>query len=323
MEGLVIPAHPLAVTENRTLDERSQRGITRYYCESGAGGIAVGVHTTQFAIREHGLFKPVLELAAITARDSTQTPTLIAGVCGEIDQAVMEATVARELGYDAILLSPGGLQAHTDAYLLERTKAVGEILPVIGFYLQTAVGGRSLNREYWRKLFDLECVAGVKVAPFNRYQTIEVVQARQESGHESDIALYTGNDDNIIFDLLGPFVGGLLGQWAVGTKCAVELLGKIKRCKQLGSVPFDIVRLANDYTDLNSAIFDTYNGFNGCIAGINEVLMRQGLMKGNWCLDSDEVLSKGQSEVLDKVMSAYPHLLDHEFVTANRDRWLS
>ncbi|MEP6754954.1 MAG: dihydrodipicolinate synthase family protein [Chthonomonadales bacterium] len=320
--GLAIPAHPLALMDNGRLDEKHQRALTRYYLAAGAGGLAVGVHTTQFAIREHGLFKPVLELAMETARGTSLGPVMIAGACGDVRQAVAEAELAASLGYDAVLLSPGGLSILSETDMTRRTIAVGEVLPVIGFYLQPDVGGRRFSLNYWRSIFELECIVGVKVAPFDRYLSQEVERALAESGNNGRIALYTGNDDNIVNDLIGPYVGGLLGQWAVGTRFAVELIGKIKRCKQLGSVPFDILKLSHAYTDINLALFDVNNGFAGCIAGIHEILFSQGLLGGVRCLDENEILSPGQREEIDRVLKVYGPLFDNEFIEQNLDNWL-
>ncbi len=320
-EGLVIPAHPLALTAERKLDERRQRALTRYYVEAGAGGLAVGVHTTQFAIREHGLYEPVLALAADETRDAPVVR--IAGVRGGRQQALREAEIAARLGYHAVLLSFGGLADAGTAELIEHARAVGEVLPLVGFYLQPAVGGRPLERDFWRRFAALESVAAVKIAPFNRYQTLDVLHGVADSGRASAIALYTGNDDHIILDLITTFrglriAGGLLGQWAVWTRRAVEMLDSIH--DNPGACEWR--RVASELTDANAAIFDAANGFRGCIAGIHEILRRQGLLEGTWCLDPHESLSPGQREEIDRVSAAYPHLADDEFVEPNRDRWL-
>jgi dihydrodipicolinate synthase/N-acetylneuraminate lyase len=313
-DGLVIPAHPLALTASRQLDERRQRALTRYYVDAGAGGIAVGVHTTQFAIRERGLYEPVLALAAEETR--ARGVVRIAGVCGGRRQAIAEAECAARLGFDAVLLSLGALAASGIDELIDHARAIGEILPLIGFYLQPAVGGRILPVEFWRRFAALERVVAIKVAPFNRYQTLDVLRGVLESGREREIALYTGNDDHIVLDLVTAFrglrfVGGLLGQWAVWTRRAVEMLAAIHR--DPGAPQW--LRIASELTDANSAIFDVANGFQGCIAGIHYVLMRQGLLAGIWCLDPLESLSAGQAEQIDRVCKAYPELTD--------DRWLA
>lgn len=320
-QGVVIPAHPLALSRERKLDERRQRSLTRYYLDAGAGGIAAGVHTTQFAIRNHGLFEPVLALAAEETRD--RAAIRIAGVCGQRRQALAEAEVAAGLGYHAALLSLGALSGASTGELIEHAQAVGEILPLFGFYLQPAVGGRPLSAEFWRRFAGLDCVVAIKIAPFNRYQTLDVIRGVAESGRGSEIALYTGNDDHIVLDLMTRFhglrlAGGLLGQWAVWTRRAVEMLERI-HCQPTAPSWLDV---AADLTDANTAIFDFANGYRGCTAGIHEVLRRQGLLEGIWCLDPDEALSPGQSEEIDRVYASYPALNDDEFVKQNLDRWL-
>ena len=313
-KGGVIPAHPLALTAERKLDERRQRALTRYYVAAGVSGVAVGVHTTQFAIREAGLLRPVLELAREEAVDVVR----IGGVCGPTRQAVREAALLRDLGYHAGLLSLAALVNANGRKLIEHVRAVAEVLPVVGFYLQPAVGGRVLPYAFWRQFVEIENVVGIKIAPFNRYQTLDVMRAVAESGRE--LALYTGNDDNIVVDLLSEFqgvrfVGGLLGHWAVWTKRAVEMQAKVRKHK-------DPLRLNLEVTDANAAFFDAANGFKGCIAGLHEVLRRQGLLEGIWCLDPREGLSKGQAGEIDRVYAAYPHLNDDAFVAAHRDAWL-
>jgi dihydrodipicolinate synthase/N-acetylneuraminate lyase len=308
-EGLVIPAHPLAVTSARKLDERRQRGLTRYYLDSGAGGIAVGVHTTQFAIRDHGLYEPVLALAHEEA--GTRPVVKIAGVCGARSQALREAECAARLGYHAALLNLGSPAASTADQRIEHTRAVGEVLPVVGFYLQPAVGGCVLDADFWRRFAALDCVVAIKIAPFNRYHTLDVLRGVEASGRSAEIALYTGNDDHIILDLITTFrglrmVGGLLGQWAVWTRRAVEMLASIHRDPNAPQWLEAAARL----TDANAAIFDVANGFRGCIAGVHEVLRRQGLLDGIWCLAPDEGLSPGQSADIDRVCAAYPELID-------------
>jgi dihydrodipicolinate synthase/N-acetylneuraminate lyase len=339
--GVVLPAMPLALTAARRLDERRQRALCRYYLAAGAGGVAVGVHTTQFAIREprHGLFRPVLALVAEEfKRHETATGKIhisIAGVCGLTAQAVAEATFARDLGYHAGLISLAALADAEDCVLLDHCRAVAEVLPLVGFYLQPAVGGRILPFSFWRQFAEIDRVVAIKVAPFNRYQTLDVVRAVAESGRD-DIALYTGNDDTIVLDLVTPFrfeangrpverrfVGGLLGQWAVWTRRAVELLAE---CHALtdgdAAMPAELLRRAAALTDANGAIFDAANGFAGCIAGIHEVLRRQGLFEGTWCLDPRETLSPGQAEEIERVYRACPDLNDDAFVARHRDEWL-
>ena len=327
--GLVIPAHPLALDINRKLDERRQRALTRYYLAAGAGGIAVGVHTTQFAIRDPkvGLLAPVLRFAADEARKGEVVK--IAGVCGKRNQAMAEARLAAELGYDAALLSLGALKAESVRELLEHARLVASALPVVGFYLQPSVGGRLLPFEFWREFVEIDNVVAIKIAPFNRYQTIDVVRAVAHSGRARDITLYTGNDDNILIDLLTQFdcggepiriAGGLLGHWAVWTKTAVSHL---TLAKHAADKDFDrLLTLAQQITDANAAIFDPAHQFRGCIPGINEILRRQGLLEGRWCLDPDEELSPGQTEELDRVCSQYPHLPDDDFVKEHLHEWL-
>lgn len=336
LAGMVIPAHPLALTAGRKLDEKRQRALTRYYAAAGAGGVAVGVHTTQFAIREprFGLFRPVLELAAETVAASDRPMLRIAGICGPTAQAVSEAEFAAGCGYDAGLLSLAALEEASEEELVAHSRAVAGVMPVMGFYLQPAVGGRVLSLEFWRRFVEIENVVAIKVAPFNRYQTLEVVRAVAESGRTGDIALYTGNDDSIVMDLLTPFqfrvadrpaavrfVGGLLGHWAVWTRRAVEMLDRMRKLD--GPVPPDWLTLAAQITDANAAFFDSANAFAGCIAGIHEVLVRQGLMAGRWTLDPGEDLSPGQMAEIDRVYAAYPSLNDDSFVAAHRDEWLS
>ena len=338
--GVVIPAHPLALTPNRTLDERRQRALTRYYMDAGAGGLAVGVHTTQFAIREprHGMYHPVLALAAQTAKESLATSprpfVMVAGLVGKTEQATAEAAIAKTLGYDAGLLSLAALPDATDAALIKHCREVAEVIPLFGFYLQPAVGGRVLSYEFWREFAEIENVWAVKIAPFDRYRTMDAVRGIAESGRE-DIALYTGNDDNIVNDLTGSFPvmvggerkvrtfdGGLLGQWAVWTRSAVELLARCKAARAAKSVDASLLREGAELTDANSAIFDSANSFAGCIPGIHEVLRRQGLMSGVWCLNTAERLSSGQGEEIDRVCRSYPSLSDDAFVRENLESWL-
>jgi dihydrodipicolinate synthase/N-acetylneuraminate lyase len=330
LRGVVIPAHPLALDARRKLDERRQAALTRYYCDAGAGGVAVGVHTTQFAIRDPnvGLLEPVLRLAADTVRDSERRSgkriVKVAGVCGKTPQATAEARLAREIGYDLALLSLAALPTATDAELLEHCRIVAGEIPLCGFYLQPSVGGRLLSYEFWRGFSQIEGVAAIKVAPFNRYQTIDVIRGVGDSGRADRIALYTGNDDNIIPDLLTHFRGGLLGQWAVWTRHAVELVERIHCCHAAGGAgTAEILAESTALTDANGALFDVRNRFAGCIAGLHEILRRQGLLEGRWCLDPDEDLSPGQMEEIERVVAAYPQLPDDDFVRANLDAWLS
>ena len=336
--GQVIPAHPLALTERRTLDERRQRALTRYYIDAGAGGIAVGVHTTQFAIRDpaHGLYRPVLELAADTvrsARSSDASPfVLVAGAVGDTRQAVREAELAATLGYDLVLLSLGAMARASDAELIRHCRTVADVLPLFGFYLQPAVGGRVLGYDFWREFADIERAWAIKIAPFNRYRTLDVVRAVADSGR-SDLALYTGNDDNILLDLLTPFpdagrratrhiVGGLLGQWAVWTHAAVRQLERVRAVRG-GPLAGAWLSDAAALTDANAAIFDAAHDFAGCIPGIHEVQRRQGLLAGDWCLNPAERLSPGQSDEIDRVRRQYPELCDDAFVAEHLDRWLA
>ena len=327
--GLVIPAHPLALGRERKLDEKHQRALTRYYLTAGAGGIAMGVHTTQFAIRDPriGLFKPVLELAMEEMRKHNVVK--IAGVCGKTRQAVTEAEIAKSLGYEVGLLSLADLREESVAALLDHARRVTSIIPVMGFYLQPSVGGPILPYDFWRQFAEIENVVAIKIAPFNRYQTIDVIRAVSDSGRAGEIALYTGNDDHILLDLLTEhdfgrggmrIVGGLLGHWAVWTKCAVSQLASVKEAGTKGSG--DLLTLAQQITDANAALFDPAHEFRGCIAGINEVLHRQGLLQGRWCLDPHEDLSPGQSEEIDRVCKTYPHLQDDAFVQEHLDEWL-
>ena len=340
-EGMVIPAHPLALTPSRQLDERRQRALTRYYLAAGAGGVAVGVHTTQFEIHDPkiGLFQPVLELCAETIAEARLTrhraAVRIAGVSGPTRQAVREARAAAALGYHAALVSLQSLRRAPVTRLLAHSRAVAQVMPIIGFYLQPAVGGRVLPREFWRGLLEIENLIAIKIAPFSRYETLEVMRAVWESGRAGEVALYTGNDDHILLDLVttyrfGPkqpslrMVGGLLGQWAVWTRRAVEQWNKCRRVESApgASIPRSMTTLAMQLTDANAAIFDSKNLFRGCIPGIHEVLRRQGLLKGRWCLDPTLELSPGQASEIDRVSRAYPRLHDDAFVAARLDEWL-
>ncbi|TMV44180.1 dihydrodipicolinate synthase family protein [Paenibacillus mesophilus] len=339
-DGLVIPAQPLALTEDRKLDARHQRALTRYYIAAGAGGVAVGVHSTQFEIREpqHNLYEPVLRLAAEEVdRAKLDRPFLkVAGICGPTAQALNEADIAVRIGYDAGLVSMGGLKDWTEEQHLERIRAVAEKIPVIGFYLQPSVGGRIFSFDFWRQLADIDGVIAIKMAPFNRYQTIDVVRAVAYSKRSDEIALYTGNDDNIVNDLLTTYrfnvdgktvekkiVGGLLGHWCVWTKKAVELLEEVKQVRNDATISADWLMRNIEVTETNAAFFDPAHNFAGCIPGIHEVLRRQGLMKGTWCLNPHEVLSPGQSEEIDRMYRDYPHLNDDAFVREHLNEWLA
>ena len=330
-EGVVIPAHPLALTAERKLDERRQAGLTRYYVAAGAGGLAVGVHTTQFAIRnpKHGLLRPVLELAA---RNRGSATVLIAGLCGATEQAVAEAQLARELGYHAGLLSLAALGGASDDELITHSDRIAREIPLTGFYLQPAAGGRALSYRFWRRFVEIPNVVAIKIAPFNRYQTLDVVRAVAESGRAGEIALYTGNDDSIVVDLLTEFAiggtrlriaGGLLGHWACWTRKAVELLEECKRARAGKAVPASLLTLGAQVTDCNAAFFDACNHYAGCIPGIHEVLRRQGLLEGTWCLDPAETLSPGQSDEITRVCKLYPRLNDDAFVAEHLDQWLN
>jgi hypothetical protein len=339
-QGHVIPAQPLALDAQRKLSERHQKALTRYYVAAGAGGLAVGVHSTQFEIRDpkHGLFEPVLELASQTIDEELQRSprpfAKIAGICGRTDQALREAETALRFGYHAGLLS---LTAWKEAKLdeaLEHCRKIAEVLPVVGFYLQPSVGGRVYPYSFWREFSEIRNVVAIKMAPFNRYNTIDVVRAVVEAGRD-DIALYTGNDDNIIADLLTPFafstnapkvrwiVGGLLGQWGVGTKKAVEMLEEIKKARQEPQLHLHWMTRNIGLTDYNAALFDVAHGFAGCIPGIHQILHRQGLMPGIWCLNPHEDLSPGQADELERVHTAYPEFTDDEFIRENLARWLA
>ena len=327
--GTVIPAIPLALNENRKFDEESQRRMVRYYMAAGSGGVAAAVHSTQFEIRdpEHNLLRPVLE-TVISEMEAFEAKTgkvlvRISGVCGLTEQACNEARLAKDLGFDAVLLSPGGLNALSEEELLERTRAVAKIMPVIGFYLQEAVGGRKLSREYWRQLADIPNVVAIKCACFERYRTQDLVKGVMESDRCDEVALYTGNDDHIVMDLLTPFVhegkkkyfvGGLLGQWSVWTNRAVEIFGRCVSCRETGIIDAGLMTVAEHLTEANGAVFDVANRFAGCIPGLHYVLMKQGLMKGTWCLNPKEVLSEGQAELIDRLWKSYPEVADDDFV---------
>jgi len=337
-EGMVIPAMPLAIHEDRTLDQVHQKALIRYYMEAGAGGLAVGVHTTQFEIRlpEYSLYEPVLRLASNTIRNEYGADRLlIAGVVGKTPQALQEAKLAKSLDYDAVLLSLSAFAQAPIPEILDHCRAVAEVMPLVGFYLQPAVGGRVLPYAFWRAFAEIEQVIAIKMAPFNRYQTLDVVRAVCDAGAEKRIALYTGNDDNILIDLLTTYrvrtkqqrevevniKGGLLGHWAVWTHTAVEQMKMIQMWRTMDQpVPKAWLSLANEITDSNAAFFDAANAFHGCIAGIHEVLVRQGLMASTRCLNPNETLSLGQSSEIDRVYRDYPHLNDDAFVNGIRDR---
>lgn len=340
--GIVIPAHPLAVTQSRQLDERRQRALSRYYHAAGAQGVAIGVHTTQFEIRqpEHGLLKPVLELGAETIADRDRATgretVLIAGVCGKTSQAVHEARLARDLGYHIGMVSLAALSHASDDELVAHCTAIASEIPILGFYLQSAVGGRDLSRNFWRRLATIPNLMGVKIAPFDRYKTLDVARAIAESGRSGEIALYTGNDDQIVLDLLTEYafsdggqstrlriVGGLLGHWACWTSRAVELLQTCKATWENPMISSELLTLATQVTDCNAALFDTRNGFRGCIAGVHYVLQQQGLLENIACLDPEIGLSPGQQAEIDRVRAVYPHLIDDEFVQAHLDEWMN
>lgn len=331
-QGTVIPAHPLALDQLRQLDEKRQRGLTRYYVASGAGGVAVGVHTTQFEIRDPkiNLYESVLKLAAeeISQAALSRPFIKVAGIVGPTSQALAEAQIALRYGYDLGLLSMGGLQGWSEKEILERVKAVAAIIPVFGFYLQPSVGGRIFSYDFWRTFADIPNIHAIKIASFNRYQTLDVVRAVCFSDRRNEIALYTGNDDNIVADLLTTyrfqvngktvektFVGGLLGHWAVWTKKAVDLLEEIKKSRNNDDAQAaQLLTTGIEITDMNAAIFDPSHSFHGCIPGIHEVLRRQGLLAGRWCLNPQEELSPGQMEEIERVCAMYPHLTDDAFV---------
>jgi len=335
--GTVIPAHPLALNAERKLDSRRQRGLTRYYIDAGAGGLAVGVHTTQFAIREVGLYEPVLRNAAETARDWTKRPlVMVAGLAGSTEQALAEAQLAVNLGYHAGLLSLGAMRDASTHDIVEHCRAIAGKIPLIGFYLQPAVGGRELGVDFWTAFAAIDNVVAIKVAPFNRYRTLDVFKGVAAAGAAERIALYTGNDDHIVLDLSLPFDirhdgktqrlefrGGLLGHWSVWTKSAVALFERCRAAKAAGRIDQDLLALDACVTDCNAAFFDVANNFDGCIAGCHEVLRRQGLLEGIWCLDPNEGLSPGQAREIDRVIHEHGDLSDDSFVAANLQRWLA
>ncbi|MEA2855874.1 MAG: hypothetical protein QOH98_195, partial [Methylobacteriaceae bacterium] len=336
-DGIVIPAHPLALTSERKLDARRQRALTRYYIDAGAGGLAIGVHTTQFAIRDVGLYEPVLRNAAETAKAWTDRPlVLVGGLAGWSEQAVAEARLAVSLGYHAGLLSLGAMREASTKDIVEHCRTVAKEIPLIGFYLQPAVGGRELGVDFWTAFAAIDNVVAIKVAPFNRYRTLDVFKGVVAAGAAERIALYTGNDDHIVLDLSVPFDirhqgrthrlefrGGLLGQWSVWTKSAVELFERCRAAKDEGRIDQDLLALDARVTDCNAAFFDVANDFHGCIAGCHEVLRRQGLLEGIWCLDPQEGLSPGQAQEIDRVLSEHADLSDDAFIAAKVDRWLA
>jgi Dihydrodipicolinate synthetase family len=335
-EGAVIPAHPLALNAARRLDRRRQRALTRYYIDAGAGGLAVGVHTTQFAVREAGLYEAVLEAAVEDGHAWAQRPlVMIAGVCGRTRQALSEARAAVRLGYHAGLVSLAALQGESEDALVAHCRAVADEIPLVGFYLQTSVGGIVLGAGFWRRFAQIDNVVAIKVAPFNRYRTLDVVRGVAEAHAEERISLYTGNDDHIVLDLVTPYTimrdsgavtlrfrGGLLGHWSVWVRSAVELLARVKQETRTGTVSDALLALDGRVTDCNAAFFDVANAFRGCIAGCHEVLRRQGLLEGIWCLDPHEGLSPGQKEEIDRVCALHADLADDGFVQANLERWL-
>ncbi|MFN3226591.1 MAG: dihydrodipicolinate synthase family protein [Hyphomicrobiales bacterium] len=338
-KGAALPAHPLVLDARRQLDRVRQRAVTRYYMEAGAGGIAVGVHTTQFAIREVGLYAPVLELAAQTALDwGGEGKVLVAGVTGKTDQALQEAKTAQTLGYHAVLLNLARMKGAAEHDILEHCRTIAKEMPVIGFALLPGVGGFHLSYDFWHAFAQIGNVVAIKMAPFDRYRTLEIVRAVEDAGASDRVTLYTGNDDHIVMDLLQPFVvrsqdgasearvrirGGLLGHWSVWVKPAVELLDRIHTIPDGADVPEDLLAQDSIVTDCNLAIYDALNDLRGCIPGCLEVLRRQGLVEGTWCLDPDEVMSPGQSEQIDRVYRQYPEMNDDAFVAANLNRWLA
>jgi hypothetical protein len=335
--GAVLPAHPLALDEKREFDRQSQRALSRYYIDAGAGGLAVGVHATQFQIREAGLYRPVLELAAETASNWTRHPlVMIAGVIGRTSQAVEEARLARSLGYHAVLLGLSAMKGASEDQIIEHCVTIADEMPLIGFYLQTAIGGIPLSRAFWARFSAIDNVIAIKIAPFDRYKTLDVVFGVVAAGAEERVTLYTGNDDHIVADLVTPLriksrerdvmlriKGGLLGHWSVWTRSAVSLFDRIQTCIGQGAVPDEILALDGMVTDCNSVIFDVVNGFAGCIPGCHEILRRQGLIQSVHCLDASEVLSPGQATAIDRLYAVYPEFNDDDFVRKNICRWRS
>jgi hypothetical protein len=336
-QGTVIPAHPLALDANRTLDKTHQRALTRYYIDAGAGGLAVGVHTTQFAIRDVGLYRPVLELAAETAASWTTKPlALVAGLAGPTQQAVAEARTALAIGYHAGLLSLAAMKSASEDEIIAHCETVAREIPLVGFYLQPAVGGVILSSDFWRRFASIDNVIAIKMAPFNRYRTLDVLRGVCAAGALDRVTLYTGNDDHILLDLTLPFDlrdqgvttrvhirGGLLGHWSVWTASATKQFEMCRTAQGKGAVSDDLLALDARVTDCNSAFFDVANNFHGCIAGCHEVLRRQGLLEGIWCLDPAEGLSPGQAREIDRVSREHRDLSDDAFVAANLARWLA
>lgn len=336
-QGTVFPAHLLALRSDRSFDTHRMRALTRYYLDAGAGGVAVGVHTTQFAIRAKGLYEPVLRQVAQTVADFGSADMVkIAGVTGPTRQALAEARTARSLDYDAALLNVAAFKGASEDEILSHCRAVAEVMPVVGFYLLTEVGGIVLSRDFWTRFCQIENVVGIKVAPFNRYRTLDVAHGIVQARAENRITLYTGNDDHIVLDLLVPFVvrrgdemvtvrfrGGLLGHWAVWTHTAVQLFQRLQAAAQQAAIETSLLALDSVVTDCNRAIYDSQHDFRGCIPGCHEVLKRQGLFEGTWCLDPDEQLSPGQAALIDRVYNDYPEMNDDAFVQAHLHRWLS
>ncbi|MCL5408880.1 MAG: dihydrodipicolinate synthase family protein [Candidatus Omnitrophica bacterium] len=331
--GTVIPAHPLALDKNRRFDETGQRRLTMYYISAGAGGLSIGVHTTQFEIHnsKFNLYKPVLRVSSETVKEIKKPVIMIAGIYGETKQAIKEAEIAKSFGYHAGLLILTQLKNQPTEKIIKHIKEISKIIDIFGFYLQPSIGGKILDFKFWCKFLEIENILGIKIAPFNRYWTLDVVKAVIETGRENDVALYTGNDDNIIFDLITPFyykgrkvriVGGLLGHWSFWTKKAVELLKYIHSIiENKYKIPYELMKTSVEITDCNSAIFDSKNNFDGCIPGINEVLRRSGLLKERKCLNPNSDLSTGQKEEIDRIYKLYPHLRDDEFVKMNFEKW--
>src|SRR5882757_5868755 len=336
-DGTVIPAHPLALDANRKLDTRHQRALSRYYIDAGAGGLAVGVHTTQFAIRDVGLYRPVLELAAETAANWTKRPlAMVAGLAGPTQQAIAEARTARDIGYHAGLLSLAAMKSTSEDEIIAHCEAVAREIPLVGFYLQPAVGGVILSANFWRRFAAIDNVIAIKIAPFNRYRTLDVLRGVTAAGALDRVALYTGNDDHILLDLTLPFdlrdkgvttrayfKGGLLGHWSVWTAATIKQFEMCKAARAKDTVPADLLALDARVTDCNSAFFDVANNFHGCIAGCHEILRRQGLLEGIWCLDPNEGLSPGQMAEIDRVCNEHADLSDDDFVTAHLQKWLA
>src|SRR6201991_2195629 len=293
-EGTVLPAHPLALTAERQLDKRHQRALTRYYIDAGSGGPAAGVPPTRSAIRDVGLYRPVLELAAETAANWTKRPlAMVAGLAGPTQQAINEARTARGIGYHAGLLSLAAMKSASEDDIVAHCKAVAQEIPLVGFYLQPAVGGVILGASFWRRFAEIDNVVAIKIAPFNRYRTLDVLRGVAAAGALDRITLYTGNDDHILLDLTLPFDlrdkgvttrthihGGLLGHWSVWTAAAIKQFETCKATRNKDTVPAELLALDARVTDCNSAFFDVANNFHGCIAGCHEILRRQGLMQG-------------------------------------------